>query len=157
MAQGRVGFSCTWMIYSVIDHKLAKLFKLLFNILASLVYFLPQHLALLVINAGRNNKRLRSEVAAKLKLAASVSLPATILQPPTASAASLANNFFGYNPLSNYSPLSSYFYTSQPQQQQPLQPQQHSLHQFQNVVPYTLQQQQQQQQQQLQPASFSNM
>jgi hypothetical protein len=118
-------------------------------------------LALLVINAGRNNKRLRSEVAAKLKLAASASLPAPILQPTATSTASLVNPFLGFNPLSNYPSLSNYIYPSQPQQslqqqhlqqqqqQQFQQQQQQFQQQQQNVVPYSLQQQQ--------PANFTNM
>jgi len=103
--------------------------------------FSSQHLALLVINAGRNNKRLRSEVAAKLKLAASVSAPP-------------ASSNFGLNPLpSSFPSLASFGYPQQQQQQQQLALS--SLQQFQNAL---LQQQQQQQQLQPQPlANFANV
>lgn len=103
-----------------------------------------QHLALLVINAGRNNKRLRSEVAAKLKLAASASVPTVPTMATTLPAASLPTapsipnmlNFGPPAPINPYASLQSYFYP----------PQHQIVSSLSSMVPYMIPQSQQQQQ-----------
>ena len=96
--------------------------------------FLSQHLALLVINAGRNNKRLRSEVAAKLKLAVSAS--------PAPASSVTSSNLLSLNTLpSTYTSLTGFSYPQHQQQQQ--QQQQLTLSSYQQLQNALLQQQQQ--------------
>ena len=115
-----------------------------FSLMALSQNSLFQHLALLVINAGRNNKRLRSEIASKLKLAASAALPANPAQMSTPATSSMNNSMINFNPasLAAYSSLQNYYYPQQQQQQQLLQQQPPAMQSLQNTIPYLVQQHQ---------------
>ena len=95
----------------------------------------------MVINAGRNNKRLRSEVAAKLKLAATASAPPISASTiPTTSTTTTSSNLVSLNPLtSSFNSLANFCYPQYPQQQLAMSSLQQ---QFQNMVPYYVHQQQ---------------